>query len=232
MTIENPKEELIAAFFDIDGTLTSERTWKGYVNYFRKNGKLRWTYLSFIIYHYSLYLLHRIGFISIANFRGQWAANLAWFLRNQKPENTISLWEWTVTYLRPFIRKDTHSILEEHLRSGDIVLLVSSAPQPMVERIAQELGTTHAIGTKPEIIRGHYTGRSLEPICIGNNKASMALEYLEAHHLRIDLSKSYAYADSITDLPLLELTGFPVVVYPDATLLNEAKQRAWQIYPK
>jgi HAD superfamily hydrolase (TIGR01490 family) len=232
MTPENSTEALTAAFFDIDGTLTSERTWKGYVDYFRKNGKQRWTYLSFIFYHYSLYLLHRIGLISITNFRGQWAAHLAWFLRNQKTEDTIPLWEWTVNYLRPFFRIDTLNILEEHLLSGDIVLLVSSAPQPMVKRIAQGLGTAHAIGTKLETHREYYTGRSLDPICIGSNKASMTLKYLEAHHLRIDLSKSYAYADSITDLPLLEMTGNPVAVYPDATLLNEAKLRDWRLFPE
>lgn len=232
MTTENPTGELIAALFDIDGTLTSERTWKGYVDYFRKKGKQRWIYLSFIVYHYSLYMLHRVGLVSIANFRGQWAANLAWFLLSQTPEETIPLWEWTVNYLKPFFRKDTQSILEKHLRSGDIVLLVSSAPLPMVKQIAQELGTPHAIGTKLETNQGYYTGRSLDPICIGSNKASMTLKYLDSQHLNIDFNKSFAYADSITDLPLLEMTGNPVAVYPDSNLINIAKQRAWRLFPE
>lgn len=227
----NSKERKRAAFFDIDGTLTSERTWKGFTDYFNKTGKQRGTHLAFIGYHYSLYLLHRLGLTSIDNFRGQWAANLAWFVRNQPIKDTLPLWEWTVNYLKPYFRPDIRSIFEEHLQAGDIVILVSSAPQPMVERVASEMGTLHAIGTKLEIINGVYTGRSLRPICIGRYKASMTQEYIQSHKLEIDLANSYAYADSITDLYLLEITGNPVAVYPDLKLRAEAMQRAWHLFP-
>ena len=45
----------------------------------------------------------------------------------------------------------------------------------------------------------------------------------------LDLSRSYAYADSISDLPMLEAVGNPVVVNPDGRLGKAAKERGWVI---
>ena len=45
----------------------------------------------------------------------------------------------------------------------------------------------------------------------------------------IDLSQSYAYSDSITDLPMLEVVGNPVAVNPDKDLRRIAEERGWQI---
>jgi len=44
----------------------------------------------------------------------------------------------------------------------------------------------------------------------------------------IDLEASYAYSDSITDLPMLEAVGHPVVVNPDAALAVIAAERGWE----
>jgi hypothetical protein len=45
----------------------------------------------------------------------------------------------------------------------------------------------------------------------------------------IDLDASYAYSDSITDLPMLEVVGHPVVVNPDRELARIAKEREWTV---
>ena len=45
----------------------------------------------------------------------------------------------------------------------------------------------------------------------------------------LDLAGSYAYSDSITDLPMLEAVGHPVAVNPDRELRREADRRGWQI---
>jgi hypothetical protein len=45
----------------------------------------------------------------------------------------------------------------------------------------------------------------------------------------LDLSGSYAYTDSITDLPMLEAVGHPVAVNPDRDLRHEAEERGWEI---
>ena len=45
----------------------------------------------------------------------------------------------------------------------------------------------------------------------------------------IDLANSYAYSDSITDLPMLELVGHPVAVNPDRELTRVARERDWDM---
>ena len=42
-------------------------------------------------------------------------------------------------------------------------------------------------------------------------------------------SESYVYADTYTDLPLLEQVGYPVAVYPDDELVVHAQDRGWKI---
>src|SRR5690606_4239292 len=44
-----------------------------------------------------------------------------------------------------------------------------------------------------------------------------------------DLADSYAYSDSISDLPLLEAVGHPTAVNPDRALRKAAEQRGWAI---
>jgi hypothetical protein len=45
----------------------------------------------------------------------------------------------------------------------------------------------------------------------------------------IDLDSSYAYSDSITDLPMLETVGHPVAVNPDKELARLARSREWDV---
>jgi phosphoserine phosphatase len=47
----------------------------------------------------------------------------------------------------------------------------------------------------------------------------------------VDLAESYAYADSTSDLHLLEMVGHPVATYPDDGLRPIALERGWQIFP-
>jgi len=45
----------------------------------------------------------------------------------------------------------------------------------------------------------------------------------------IDLQASYAYADSHSDLPLLEAAGNPVAVRPDVPLYRHARRSHWDV---
>ncbi|MGH9017867.1 MAG: hypothetical protein ACRDY1_08995, partial [Acidimicrobiales bacterium] len=45
----------------------------------------------------------------------------------------------------------------------------------------------------------------------------------------LDLGESVAYADSTSDLPLLECVGFPVAVNPEARLAAVARRRGWHV---
>lgn len=222
-----------AAFFDIDGTLTNDRTWKGFLDYFIQNRERQATHVGFLALHYPLYFLYRIGIISAGRFRGAWAADMAWYVRGYTLQQAEGVWDWCVTrFLNQHWREDTLSILKEHLDHAVPVVLVSSGPLPLVERIAEELGTDHAVGTALEVKDNKYTGRSLVPVCIDEFKASLAKSQLKQLNYSIDYDQSYAYADSITDIHLLSMVGKPTAVYPEPQLRSIAVERGWDIFPE
>ena len=61
----------------------------------------------------------------------------------------------------------------------------------------------------------------------GEARALVLAEYAAAEGL--DLGESVAYADSASDLPLLECVGFPVAVNPEAKLAAIARRRGWHV---
>ena len=222
-----------AAFFDIDGTLTSERTWKGIMDYFRQNHLRRGMHLAFLTAHYPLYYLRRLGLISESAFRSPWAAHLAWYVRGYTPRQAEPVWEWAVErFLAEYWREDTRHLLQEHLEAGDMVMLVSAAPLPLVQHIAREVGAHHAAGTRFELRGGRYTGRVVPPVVIDEGKAQAAQAVLQAQGLSVDLPASYSYADSISDRSFLEMVGHPVAVYPDEALRALAIERGWRVFPE
>ena len=62
---------------------------------------------------------------------------------------------------------------------------------------------------------------------IGEARANVLEEYADTHGLK--LSESVAYADSASDLALLEAVGFPVAVNPESRLALIARRRGWLV---
>jgi phosphoserine phosphatase len=83
------------------------------------------------------------------------------------------------------------------------------------------------IGTRYEVdADGAFTGRFDGPFVYGAGKVE-AMEAFAAEH-GIDLAESYAYSDSLSDLPMLRAVGNPVVVNPDPDLAAIAREEGWQ----
>ena len=74
---------------------------------------------------------------------------------------------------------------------------------------------------------GVFTGRLEELPPIGESRAVVLGEYAAAEGLRLE--ESMAYADSASDLPMLEAVGFPVAVNPEAKLAAIARRRGWHV---
>ncbi len=220
------------AFFDVDGTLTSENVWRGLMEYFRRHRLRRGTHLAFLAVHYPLYAGKLLGLMGETRFRSVWAAHLAWYLRGSAPQEAAAVWDWVVMeFLPPYWRADVRQRLEAHLRAGERVMLVSAGPQPLLERIASHLGAQHAAGTRLAVGRGRYTGRARPPVCLDVFKVKRAREVLQEAGVQVDWEATWAYADSHTDIPLLKMAAHPVAVYPDETLREAACALRWELLP-
>ena len=219
-----------AAFFDVDGTLTKHRVWSGLLDYFKVNRFRLGRYYFFSWVHYGLYGLHRLGIVSQVAFRSAWAKNLSWNFAGFTLQQAAVIWEWVIeNRLKGQWRTDIVELLKSHKKDGIIIFLVSGGPVGLLERITAEVGGDYAVGTKHQIINGKYTGRSEGIACQGENKPFLVKEKIKELGLDIELEKSFAYADSLSDVQLLSLVGHPVAVYPDDNLREIALAKRWQI---
>src|SRR5205085_10935931 len=129
--------------------------------------------------------------------------------------------------LTPIIYAEALELIEEHRLAGRKTVIVSSSPIETVEPIGEHLGVDDVIATRARLdAEGRYTGE-LEFYAYGPHKAEAIREMAVAEGL--DLAGSYAYSDSISDLPLLELVGNPVAVNPDRELTRVAREREWDV---
>jgi HAD superfamily hydrolase (TIGR01490 family) len=74
---------------------------------------------------------------------------------------------------------------------------------------------------------GKFTGRLELLPPIGEARALVLADYAESEGLKLE--ESMAYADSASDLPMLEAVGFPVAVNPEAKLAAIARRRGWHV---
>jgi phosphoserine phosphatase len=74
---------------------------------------------------------------------------------------------------------------------------------------------------------GRYTGELDSVPPTGETRAQVLADYCAAEGLKLE--ESVAYADSTSDLPMLEAVGFPVAVNPETRLAALARKRGWLV---
>jgi HAD superfamily hydrolase (TIGR01490 family) len=114
-----------------------------------------------------------------------------------------------------------------HQDAGRATFIVSAAGNGVVEPLAAVLGMDGGIGTSYEIdSEGAFTGRFDGPFVYGQGKVKAMAAFAAEHD--IDLAESFAYSDSLSDLPMLRAVGHPVAVNPDPPLAEIAREEGWQ----
>jgi HAD superfamily hydrolase (TIGR01490 family) len=115
--------------------------------------------------------------------------------------------------------------VREHRRLGHRTLLITGALDLVIAPLAPLFDDVICarLGEKD----GRLTGRMEELPPIGEARANVLEDYAQSHGIR--LAETVAYADSASDLALLEAVGFPVAVNPEARLSLIARRRGWLV---
>jgi len=126
--------------------------------------------------------------------------------------------------LHPTVFREALERVEMHHRQGQAVYAVSATMIGLIAPIAELLGLDGALGAEMEIVDGKFTGEVISA-CHGEAKAERVIEF--ARENGIDLARSSAYSDSISDAPFLRAVGRPYAVNPDQKLRKLAEAEGW-----
>ncbi len=120
---------------------------------------------------------------------------------------------------------DGFARVRAHRALGQRTLLITGALDFVIEPIRPLFDdiVCAVMESRDGRLTGHLT--TLPPI--GEARALLLAEYAEQHSISLD--ESVAYADSASDLAMLEAVGFPVAVNPEARLSAIARRRGWHV---
>ena len=224
MPAQSKKPKKIAAFFDVDNTLVCGSTsiLFGKVAFAGGNIKRRdvWRFL----WEHVMFIRRGEKNSKMAGIKDR-ALSLT---KGHSVEELRGLIDEVYdSEIKPRLWPRTIERVNHHLSQGHEVWLVTAAPVELAEKIAQDLGATGALGTivghDGEVLTGELVG---EPL---HGKAKRRAVKKLAEERGIGLGKSWAYSDSVNDLPMLSAVGNAVAVNPDAQLRRYAVAAGWEI---
>ncbi|HVG38466.1 MAG TPA: HAD-IB family hydrolase [Pyrinomonadaceae bacterium] len=129
--------------------------------------------------------------------------------------------------LKPAVFPGTFELIEKSRSLGLRQVVVTGALDISVDPLMKYLGIEEYVANRLEFVKGVATGRLLPPVLAAATKASWIRIYAEREN--ISLSDSYAYSDSMSDLPMLSIVGHPAAVNPDMRLRQTALHHDWPI---
>ncbi|REJ78075.1 MAG: HAD-IB family hydrolase [Acidobacteria bacterium] len=213
-----------ASFYDLEGTLVSTNLVHTLGFYARRQQGLLTTLKK------SVGTIAKLPVFGVTDLYSRNVFN-EYFFQSYKGESEDRLRyfseELFEDVLKPAIFEGTADLIEKSKKLGHKQIVVTGALDFSVEPLCNYLGIDLFVANRLEFVNGYATGRLLPPVMASATKAKWIREFAEREN--INLSKSYAYSDSISDLAMLSIVGHPVAVNPDFRLKQTALQHDWAI---
>ena len=219
--VQGPSGKSIAAVFDFDGTLIA-----GYSALDMAQARIMRGQVSASEFLGLANIAVR-GAVGAASFNDLIAFTAAnWKGRNERDlmiEGEKLFKARIVDRLFPEMKRR----IDAHRAKGHTLILASSATPFQVEPPARYLGIDNVLCTRFEVVDGRMTGRPLAAPLWGEGKAN-AVKTL-AKKLRLDLTRSYFYADGNEEVPLMKSVGNPRPTNPQSGLEGVARAHNWPV---
>lgn len=213
-----------AAFYDVDGTLVKTNIVHAYAYYAINHPSFRRKIGNVVE------MFAKLPVYALLNKRSRKEFN-EYFYRNYKgftEDRLVVVGEEVFDkVMRPAIFPGVYDLVQRYKELGIQQVIVTGALEYVTAPLARHLGIEHWIANRLEIVEDMATGRLLSPVLAGPNKAQVIRQY--AHKHDIDLERSFAFADSYSDFPMLSMVGNPCVVNPDSQLRRAAGDYNWPI---
>lgn len=121
----------------------------------------------------------------------------------------------------------SEALVEADRAAGYTPVLVTGGLDFAIQPVADLLGFDHLLANRMIFKDGVASGRLADPVLAEEGKVKVIREFCDRYN--VETTKSKAYSDSLSDLPMLELVGKPSVVNPDGKLRAVAAERGWPV---
>lgn len=215
--------EGVAAFFDMDGTLLSSNVIETYL----------WVRLRELDGGERLAELGRIA-AKVPTFIQAERRSRSDFLRGiyreyegaRLADLDAVVDDHLTSHVLSRLSPDAVRRIREHRAAGHRTVLITGAIRPLTRPLLPLFDHIEAADLAVDD-RGVCNGYLASSPLVGESRAAWMHSYAAEHG--IDMKASYAYADSHSDLPLLEAAGHPVAVRPDVPLYRHARKSHWDV---
>lgn len=211
-----------AAFFDLDLTLLDVNSALLWAQHERDRGIINRRQMAQAVFWTGLYYL---SLIDMDKAYQQAASHYTGLERSDVDARTR---QWFFSTIAPRLRPGATPAMQRHKDQGHPLILLTSSSCFQAAAAAEAWGFDGWIANDfPFDDAGRLLGHVTTPLVYGAGKVFHAEAY--AAREGIDLSRSYFYSDSYSDVPMLERVGRPRVVAPDPRLRFVARQRGWPV---
>jgi HAD superfamily hydrolase (TIGR01490 family) len=212
-----------AAFFDLDKTIIAKSSSLAFSKPFQAGGLITRGAMLRSAYAQFVYLVGGADHDQMEKIR----AFMSQLVEGWEVDTVKEIVAETLHHVvDPIVYDEAVQLMEEHRENARDVVIVSTSGVEVVEPIGEMLGADDVVARRLEIVDGRYTGE-IEYYAYAEEKAN-AIEAMAAER-GYDLEQCFAYSDSITDAPMLEIVVHPHAVNPDKDLRRMAASRGWPI---
>ena len=210
------------ALFDLDETLICEDSTSLWLRWLVSQG---FASSDLIAEEQQLMTQYYAGTLSIEEYMNKTLAPLAGMA-------TLTVEGW----VRRFIHRDimprvfpaARERIEWHQQRGDKVMIISASGEHLVIPIAERLGAYGALAIGVEVVGDRYSGQTYGTMTYKDGKVTRLTDW-KALQEGEAFERTWAYSDSMNDLPLLAQADHAHVINPDALLHQEAMSRGWEV---
>ncbi len=215
------------AIFDFDGTLYAKETFQLMMAHLKNHPVHNRRYRKFYRTIMPPYIGHKLKIYPEAKMRARsvqaYLAALETFSKQELEEYFGEI----ANLMHDDFNPEVIERLKQHVSNEDYCMLVSGAFTPLLHAVTKELPIGKIIGTEVPYEANILAHKTPVIHIQGSLKTEKILEALGDQ--AIDWKNSFAYGDSLSDVPVLELVGNPVAVRPEARLRVLATERNWEI---
>jgi len=223
-TQRGSKQLVAAAFYDLEGTLVSTNLVHTLGFYARNQPNLVRSFTK------SAATLLSVPLFAVSDQYSRKVFNDLFFKRYKgETEDRMRFFadDLFEKVLKPAVYPGAFELIEKSRSLGLRQVVVTGALDFSVKPLMEYLEITDYVANRLEFVKGVATGRLLPPVLAAATKASWIRTFAEREGL--SLSESFAYSDSISDLPMLSIVGHPAAVNPDLRLRQTALHHDWPI---